>query len=129
VSAHQHEVASEGRDYCYSGRVTDAAAAAGNIERQQTCACGAVRWVAINGRHHAATPWTAVGFAVVAKADYGRSHTIESLHATAADAWAVIDGDGSFARDRCYVAQTSRQVGDTLPQDEMRIVPRPEVQP
>ena len=58
MNPHNHSPAREGLETAYAGRVQDAEAAAGNIERQEICSCGATRWVAINGRHRVAGPWS-----------------------------------------------------------------------
>lgn len=67
--AHKHTAAHE-QDHAYTGRVTEESsglptpkvrAAAGGIEREQTCSCGATRWIAINGDHEAATDWYVPG--------------------------------------------------------------------
>ena len=57
MTRHRHRVAESGPDYGYAGRVLNAGYAAGNIEREERCRCGATRWVAINGRFVVHTPW------------------------------------------------------------------------
>ncbi len=54
---HMHEVVSVGPDYCYDARTPDAGPAAGNIEFEEICSCGARRWVAVNQRHRDEGPW------------------------------------------------------------------------
>ena len=97
MSAHKHSPAREGREYAYAARVVDAEAAAGNIERQELCACGASRWVAINGRHRAEGPWSESAFGVIRITLPGRAyvHTVVSTHDTASAAWSALDCDAT----------------------------------
>lgn len=72
-----HTVEAEGRDFSYAARVDDAGRAAGNIEREQICACGARRWIAINGTARRAGSWSGLRYVVSSN-----SQSIESTHLT-----------------------------------------------
>lgn len=125
VSAHTHTVAREGRDYGYSGHVGQAEAAAGNIERQEFCSCGASRWVAINGRHRAEGPWSALAYGVIRITLPGRAyvHTVVSTHDTAGAAWSALERDTTNKSG--YVARVpSASDGHVLTADQQRRVER-----
>ena len=58
---HRHaSIRSLERETVYRGPTTSSdtnPAAHGNITRQETCRCGAVRWLNINGNHREAGNW------------------------------------------------------------------------
>jgi len=123
MSKHRHAVLHEGPDYGYAARVNDAEAAAGNIERQQFCSCGASRWVAINGRHHVEGPWIKSVYGVVAISNHGQTHIVVSTHETLPLAWAAFDR--TPANKAGYVACVPHGCdGDVLTWMQRRLAPR-----